>query len=185
MDPNQLHIQNLEIAPKVTEEEEEKEEKEQDEEEANNLEVNLDIARIQQEIAELDTRDAWLTKVLMDVVTDVSSPENSDNEDTEDNSNANNSEDEVINTLMSVDPVPRDESGYSDLYQSEDYKKRVNRKVNKMKRLIKRTAGVHQVMNEERFRQEEGRIRRVYPEVAGRKDLYQLVAFYCTVNYEN
>lgn len=127
---------------------------------------------IQQELLELDERERTLQMELLDVLTDISTPQNSDDEGDEVDELAMP---QVREALLEVKACPTRWAPFTQLYQRQEYRDKAERKVRKMKKLIKRRT-ISEVMLNHEFIAALQRIEQLYPDDGGRQGLNSLVA---------
>jgi len=134
----------------------------------------MEAADLAEAIADLDRQERALTLELMDVLTDIATPEVSDteadDEDTEETDLAN-----VRDTLMQVDSFPRRYTEYSELYQRAEYRLKAKLKVRFAKKLVKSTR-LEPLMSGPNFNEALNRVKSTYPDDGGREGINLLVA---------
>ena len=124
-------------------------------------------------IAEDDKEIRRLERELLDVLTEVGTPDNSDEEgdDVEDRMEG------VKNVLLMVEAIPQRETAYSALYNNERYCKKSEKKVRLMKNVIKKVQ-LSDVFSHPNFVAQLRNIERIYPDDGGRNYINTLVACY-------
>jgi len=134
----------------------------------------MEAANLAEAIADLDRQERALTLELMDVLTDIATPEVSDteadDEDTEETDMAN-----IRGTLMQVDSFPRRYTEYSELYQRAEYRLKAKLKVRFAKKLVKSTR-LEPLMSGPNFNEALNRVESTYPDDGGREGINLLVA---------
>ncbi len=108
---------------------------------------------------------------LLDVLTDIATPDNSDvkGEEVEELTMP-----AVMQALLNVQTYPTRWTPYMELYQCQVYKAKADKKVRKMKNLIKRCA-LAEVMLNQQFAAALNQIEELYPDDGGRAGLNQRV----------
>lgn len=124
------------------------------------------------EMQELDRRERELQMELLDVLTDIATPDNSDveGEDVE----------ELImpaarQALLDTRSSPIRWTPYAELDQSRVYREKAAKKVRMMKKMVKKFT-VAEVMLNQRFTTALNQIEQIYPDDGGRTGLNSLVA---------
>jgi len=136
----------------------------------------MEAVNIAEAIADLDRQERLLTLELMDVLTDIATPEASDAE-------AENVEDEesdlvqVRDTLLQVDSIPRRHTDYSELYQRAEYRSKAKLKVRFAKKLLK-SVRLEPLMAGPSLVQSLNRVETTYPDDGGRDGINLLVAIH-------
>jgi hypothetical protein len=136
----------------------------------------MEAVNIAEAIADLDRQERLLTLELMDVLTDIATPEASDAE-------AENVEDEesdlaqVRDTLLQVDSFPRRYTEYSELYQRAEYRAKAKLKVRFAKKLLK-SVRLEPLMAGPSLVQSLNRVESTYPDDGGRDGINLLVAIH-------
>lgn len=150
---------------------------------------NIEI--LQDEIDEITRQEQRIEMELQDVLTDVTTPENSDTED-ELNAIPINAADlgqnepnyeaaqEQLGEFLAARVTPTSEVPFSTLYSNPQYVRNAKRKLKKLKRIARR-ANFGKAFSEKRFWRQYSRVRDLYPHHGGREDLNGLVALYCYV----
>jgi len=129
--------------------------------------MNPFAGNLSKELQELDRQERQLRMELLDVLTDITTPDNSDVEG-----------EEVEDLTMSF---PTRWTPYSELYRSQAYREKAARKVRVMKKMIKRHAMAELLMNQH-FTNALNQIEQVYPDDGGRTGLNSLVACHHVIN---
>jgi len=124
------------------------------------------------EMQELDRRERELQMELLDVLTDIAAPDNSDVEGEE--------VEELImpaarQALLDTRTYPIRCTPYAELYQSQVYREKAAKKVRLMKKMVKKCT-VAEVMLNQQFTTALNLIEQVYPDDGGRTGLNSLVA---------
>jgi len=136
----------------------------------------MEAVNLAEAIADLDRQERLLTLELMDVLTDIATPESSDAE-------AENVEDEesdlaqVRDTLLQVDSIPRRYTEYSELYQRAEYRSKAKLKVRFAKKLVK-SVRLEPLMAGPSLVQSLNRVESTYPDDGGRDGINLLVAIH-------
>jgi hypothetical protein len=129
----------------------------------------------------LERQEQILQMELLDVLTDLSTPDNSDAEGEE-------IDERVLPTvrqaLLEVKACPTRWTQYAQLYQCPTYKAKAEKKVRKMKNMVKRCT-LSEVMLNQRFTTALQLIEEVYPDDGGRAGINSLVACHHVINPEN
>ena len=130
-------------------------------------------------IAEDDKEILRLERELLDVLTEVGTPDNSDEEgdDVEDRMEG------VKNVLLRVEAIPQRETAYSALYNNARYCKKSEKKVRLMKNVIKKVQ-LSDVFLHPNFVAQLRNIERIYPDDGGRNYINTLVACYEVIKPE-
>ncbi len=130
---------------------------------------------------DLERREHILQMELMDVLTEISTPDNSDEEGEE-------VEEWVMpairEALLEVQPLPNRWTSYIKLYQCQRFKDKEQKKVKKLKKMIKRCA-LSEVMLNQQFITALQQIEATYPNDGGRVGINPLVACHHVINPEN
>jgi len=127
-------------------------------------------------IADLDRQERTLTLELMDVLTDVATPDSSDVEE-EDAEVEELELPQVRDVLMQVESSPRRWTEYSELYQRAEYRSKAKLKVRLAKKLA-RTVHLGPMMTSPSFIQSLQRVESTYPDDGGRDGINTLVAIH-------
>jgi len=136
----------------------------------------MEAVNLAEAIADLDRQERLLTLELLDVLTDISTPDASDAE-TEATEAEETDLGPVRDTLMQVDPIPRRYTEYSELYQRVEYRSKAKRKVRFAKRLVK-SARLEPLMTGPNFVASLNRVQTTYPDDGGREGINLLVAIH-------
>jgi hypothetical protein len=139
------------------------------------------MENINQQIADLDRQERELEMELEDVLTDVSSPDNSDNEEVQLREEENEIARLFKNCILNAVGQPTEVCNFLMRFQDPLYRDRVRRKMKKIKKQVK-TADIERVLANPQYMTELERIRRTYPNHGGREFLNELVAVYCVLN---
>jgi hypothetical protein len=142
---------------------------------------DIRMEEIERALRELDQKEERLRMELMDVLTDVFTPDNSDVEGEE---IEESSMPAVREALLRVGACPTRWTHYAGLYQDQGYVSRSERKVRRMKKMVKRCR-LSEVMLNQQFTVELQKIEETYPDDGGRKGLNSLVACHHVLNPEN
>jgi hypothetical protein len=118
---------------------------------------------------------------LMDVLTEISTHDNSDEEGEEVEERAMPA---IREALLEVQPFPNRWTSYIELYQCQRYKDKIQKKVKKLKKMIKRCA-LSEVMLNQQFVAALQQIQATYPDDGGRVGIHPLVACHHVINPEN
>lgn len=139
----------------------------------------MEEVELRQQIQDLDRQEQELEWELLDALTDISSPENSDNEEDEDNNF--NEENGIVrffkNAILSAQGQPTRVCDFLQRYEDPQYRRRVSRKMKKIKNEVKRS-NIEGVLENPQYLRELERIRSVYPDHGGRELLNELIAVY-------
>jgi len=136
----------------------------------------MEAVNIAEAIADLDRQERLLTLELMDVLTDIATPEASDVE-TEDTEAEESDAAQVRDTLSRVDPVPRRYTEYSELYQRVEYRSKAKLKVRFAKKLVK-SVRLEPLMSGSELVESLNRVVSTYPDDGGREGINLLVAIH-------
>jgi len=140
--------------------------------------MNPSAGNLSKELQELDREERQLRMELLDVLTDITTPDNSDVEGEE-------VEDLTMpaakQALLDASSFPARWTPYSELYRSQVYREKAARKVRVMKKMIKRHAMAELLMNQH-FTTALNQIEQVYPDDGGRTGLNSLVACHHVIN---
>ena len=136
----------------------------------------MEAANLAEAIADLDRQERILTLELMDVITDIETPDASDAE-AEDEEAEELELPEIRNTLMQVDSFPRRYTEYSELYQRAEYRSKAKLKVRFAKKLV-RSVHLGPVMTDPSFILSLQRVESTYPDDGGRVGINTLVAIH-------
>ena len=134
----------------------------------------MEAADLAEAIADLDRQERSLTLELMDVLTDIATPEVSDTE-ADDDDPVETDLANVRDTLMQVDSFPRRYTEYSELYQRAEYRLKAKLKVRFAKKLVKSTR-LEPLMSGPNFNEALTRVESTYPDDGGREGINLLVA---------
>jgi len=134
----------------------------------------MEADNLAETIADLDRQERLLTMELMDVLTDIATPEASDAEAEELDLP------QVRDTLMQVDSFPRRYTEYSELYQRVEYRTKAKLKVRFAKKLVK-SVRLGPLMTGPSFAQSLNRVESTYPDDGGRDGINLLVAIHNVV----
>jgi len=136
----------------------------------------MEAGDLAEAIADLDRQERLLTLELMDVLTDIATPEASDaeaeDEDVEEIDLAN-----VRSSLMQVDSFPRRYTEYSELYQRAEYRSKAKLKVRFVKKLLK-SVRLEPLMAGPNLIASLNRVESTYPDDGGREGINLLVAIH-------
>jgi len=136
----------------------------------------MEAGDLAEAIADLDRQERLLTLELMDVLTDIATPEASDaeaeDEDVEEIDLAN-----VRGSLMQVDSFPRRYTEYSELYQRAEYRSKAKLKVQFAKKLIK-SVRLEPLMAGPNLAVSLNRVESTYLDDGGREGINLLVAIH-------
>ncbi len=140
--------------------------------------MNPFAGNLSKELQELDRQERQLRMELLDVLTDITTPDNSDVEGEE-------VEDLTMpaakQALLDARSFPTRWTPYSELYRSQVYREKAARKVRVMKKMIKRHTMAELLMNQH-FTTALNQIEQVYPDDGGRTGLNSLVACHHVIN---
>lgn len=140
--------------------------------------MNPFAGNLSKELQELDRQERQLRMELLDVLTDITTPDNSDVEGEE-------VEDLTMpaakQALLDAQSFPTRWTPYSELYRSQVYREKAARKVRVMKKMIKRHTMDELLMNQH-FTTALNQIEQVYPDDGGRTGLNSLVACHHVIN---
>ena len=136
----------------------------------------MEAVNLAEAIADLDRQERILTLELMDVITDIETPDASDAE-AEDEEAEELELPEIRNTLMQVDSFPRRYTEYSELYQRADYRSKAKLKVRFAKKLV-RSVHLGPIMTGPGFIHALQRVESTYPDDGGRVGINTLVAIH-------
>ena len=133
---------------------------------------NIKMERLQAEIQFLDREERVLQMELMDVLSEVTTPDNSDveGEDIEEPAMP-----DVRRALLEVGALPTRWTAYSELYQNAEYRMKAQKKVRKLKNMIKKCT-LNEVMMNLQYITALQNVERNYPDDGGRAGLNSLVA---------
>ena len=140
--------------------------------------MNPFAGNLSKELQELDRQERQLRMELLDVLTDITTPDNSDVEGEE-------VEDLTMpaakQALLDARSFPTRWTPYSELYRPQVYREKAARKVRVMKKMIKRHTMAELLMNQH-FTTALNQIEQVYPDDGGRTGLNSLVACHHVIN---
>jgi hypothetical protein len=136
----------------------------------------MEAVNLAEAIADLDRQERLLTLELMDVLTDIATPDASDIE-TEDTEAEETDLVQVRGTLMQVESIPRRYAEYSELYQREEYRSKAKLKVRFAKRLVK-AVRLEPMMAGPNIIASLDRVQSTYPDDGGREGINLLVAIH-------
>jgi len=136
----------------------------------------MEAVNIAEAIADLDRQERLLTLELMDVLTDIATPDASDAE-TEDTEVEESDLVQVRGTLQRVDSIPRRYTEYSELYQRAEYRSKAKLKVRFAKRLV-RTVRLEPLITSPNLIASLDRVQSTYPDDGGREGINLLVAIH-------
>jgi hypothetical protein len=136
----------------------------------------MEAVNLAEAIADLDRQERLLTLELLDVLTDIATPDASDAE-AEDTEAEETDLVPVRDTLTQVDPIPRRYTEYSELYQRVEYRSKAKRKVRFAKRLVKSTR-LEPLMSGHNLVASLNRVQSTYPDDGRREGINLLVAIH-------
>ena len=136
----------------------------------------MEAVNLAEAIADLDRQERLLTLELLDVLTDIATPDASDAE-AEDTEAEETDLVPVRDTLMQVDPIPRRNTEYSELYQRAEYRSKAKLKVRFAKRLV-RSVQLEPMMTGPSLIASLDRVQSTYPDDGGREGINLLVAIH-------
>jgi len=136
----------------------------------------MEAVNIAEAIADLDRQERLLTLELMDVLTDIATPDASDVE-TEDAEVEESDLFQVRGTLQQVDSIPCRYTEYSELYQRAEYRSKAKLKVRFAKRLV-RTVRLEPLITSPNLIASLDRVQSTYPDDGGREGINLLVAIH-------
>ena len=136
----------------------------------------MEAANLVEAIADLDRQERTLTLELMDVTTDIETPDASDAE-TEDEETEESELPEIRSALMLVESLPRRNTEYSELYDSVKYRSKAELKVKFAKKLV-RSVNLGSMMTDPNFAMSLQRVELTYPDDGGRAQINTLVAIH-------
>jgi len=136
----------------------------------------MEAVNLAEAIADLDRQERLLTLELMDVLTDIATPDASDTE-SEDTEPEESDLIQVRDNLLQVDAIPRRYTEYSELYQREEYRSKAKLKVRFAKRLVK-TSRLEPLMTSPNLITSLDRVQSIYPDDGGREGINLLVAIH-------
>jgi len=136
----------------------------------------MEAVDLAEAIADLDRQERLLTLELMDVLTDIATPEVSDaeadDEGVEETDLAN-----VRGSLMQVDSFPRRYVEYSELYLRAEYRLKAKLKVRFAKKVMK-SVRLGPLMAGPNFVESLNRVESTYPDDGGRDGINLLEIFW-------
>ena len=142
------------------------------------------IQVIQDEIDRLDVEERKLELELLDVFTDIGTPNTSEDEDDEE-------EEEIVEqdpivkifkaALLSASGFPTTICAYLERYQDPRYRRNTIKKLKCLKKFVK-SVNMDEVMRNPHYLTTLNRIRETYPDHGGREFLNELIAVYCLYN---
>ena len=142
----------------------------------------MEIENLQLEIEELNRVERNLEMELEDVLTDVTSTENSEDEDVECLEERNDIVRLFKNCILNASGEPTEICNFIMRFEAPEYRQRVEKKMKKLKRMVKMT-DIESVLENPRYLYELERIKATYPNHGGREMLNELVAVYCVLNH--
>lgn len=138
--------------------------------------MEADKLKFRTHLCDLQIRQ--LTLELLDVLTDVNTPDNSDVEGDEVDEPLFQG---VRQTLLQVEAIPTRPTAYSELYEKEWYCVKAEKKVRKMKNEIKKNR-LSEIITHPSFVTTLETIRENYPDDGGRQYINSLVACHSILN---
>ena len=143
----------------------------------------MEVDYIQEQIEALDREERNLKMELDDVLTDVTSPENSDDDDEEEavREEENNIVKLFKDCILTANGQPTTFCSFLMRYEDPIYRERVRRKMKKMKNQVK-ASDIEVVLANPEYMVHLERIRRTYTNHGGREFLNELVATYLILN---
>ena len=139
---------------------------------------------IRQQIEELSRRERELEMELEDVLTDVTSAENSDDDEV----HVHEEHDDVVrifkHAILLASGQPSAGCNFRPCYEDPQYRERVEKKMKKLKKIVQ-TANIQAVLQNPTYGNHLRRIQGTYPVHGGRELLNELVAVYCTLEHNN
>ena len=146
--------------------------------ELNNIEPDL---ALQEQLLAISAEEDRIQLVLQDILTDLTTPENSDEDEDlpeiESRSILTNNISPLFERMKAADIVPNEDAVYSSLYEEEAYSRKARRKLRKMRKSL-RDCHLNIVVCDGRFQTEVNRVRNLYPDLGGRVGLDLLVALH-------
>jgi len=136
----------------------------------------MEAINLVEAIADLDRQERLLTLELLDVLTDIATPDASDSE-TESMEAVESDLASTRDTLKRVDPIPRRHTEYSELYQRNEYRSKAKLKVRFAKNLIK-SIRLESLMAGPNLVESLNRVVATYPDDGGREGINLLVAIH-------
>jgi hypothetical protein len=153
--------------------------------------VDPEETQLIEELHQIEREEHQLDTELLDVFSDVTTPEISEDEDENEDfqlDSTNNVEMEpfqiVRQRMLSAKAEPNTTVKYAWLYQNDQYKSNIRRKMKKL-RNVARKADMKRIFDDQDFVDEIDRIHDNYTETGGREDLYELIALYCYIDNLN
>jgi hypothetical protein len=141
------------------------------------------MENLQEEIEALGRHERNLEMELKDVLTDVSTPENSDEEG--ENVEYHEEQSDIArlfkNCILNAVGEPTEICNFIMRFQDPEYRQRTARKMKKMKKMVK-MADIETILEDPRYLEELRRIGETYPNHGGREFLNELVAVYCILD---
>ena len=144
---------------------------------------NFNMENLQEQIEALAKHERNLEMELKDVLTDVSTPENSDEEGEEVEFHQERSEIARLfkDCILNAVGEPTRMCNFIMRFQDREYRERTARKMKKIKKIVK-MADIERVLEDPRYLDELRRIGQTYPNHGGREFLNELVAVYCILD---
>jgi hypothetical protein len=136
----------------------------------------MEADNLAEAIADLDRQERILEMELMDVLTDIATPDSSDVE-VEDEEVEELELPQVRDALMQVESSPSRWTEYSELYQRANYRAKAKLKVRFAKKLVK-TIHLGPTMMSQNYIQSLQRVESTYPDDGGRAGINSLVAIH-------
>ncbi len=136
----------------------------------------MEAINLAEAIADLDRQERLLSLELLDVLTDITTPDASDTE-TDGMEAVESDLASTRDTLKRVDPIPRRHTEYSELYQRNEYRSKAKLKVRFAKNLIK-SIRLEPLMAGPNLVESLNRVVATYPDDGGREGINLLVAIH-------
>ena len=140
--------------------------------------ASLSLAQLQARIQQLDVNIERSNLELTDVLSYISTPENTDSEDDDYQlSPMSHSARTWYKRMMEANLDPDIDEEISDLYENNRYRHKMHKKMLKMRNTI-RIADIETAMQDVSFHQRLKDVKTLYPSNGGRHGLHELVSIY-------
>jgi hypothetical protein len=133
------------------------------------------------ELRRLNEEEHKLELELLDPLTDLLTPVESEDEDenTQKDEQSNISIQIFKNSLMDTPAIPQRPTAYSERYVDLEYRQKAEKKVKNAKHVLQTTLNLEQIIDSDVYSGHVSRIRQLYPDNGGRTNIRKLIAIVC------
>jgi hypothetical protein len=128
-------------------------------------------AALRQEIDRLDREERRLELELLDPLTDLATPENSDDEEEDDLPTPHELQERLLDTVT----FPTRPTDYAALYLDPVYRGKAEKKMREAKKVVRKVVDFATAINDKRFTDHINSVRTTYPDNGGRTHLRELI----------